>query len=323
MQDTEISLRTRVEMPKMTRRIMTGDRMVFLGSCFAEHIGARFLSYDLPVLCNPVGVLYYPASIRALLSAACDTASEDNQRVLPLFPMATGNEWRCWLAGTGITAPSREACEALMNERLDNLACSLAQSRYVFITLGTNVCYCLRETGKTVANCHKMPSAFFEEKRLTTAECVEVLSDIVRIVQARNPEAGIVFTISPYRYQKYGFHGSQLAKATLLLAVDEVCRSYPDNCLYLPVYEIFMDELRDYRFYAADMLHPSEVAIDVVWHRLVAECMSERLQHYLSEYEPVRRGLAHRAASPDSEAYRAFVAEMERKRSDLKLQYGI
>ncbi|MCR4921434.1 MAG: GSCFA domain-containing protein [Bacteroidaceae bacterium] len=323
MTDAEFSLMTHVEMPRMARRITTGDAMVFLGSCFAEHIGERLLSYALPVLCNPVGTLYNPASIRALLSAACDPLPDGGPRPLPLFPTAKGTEWRCWLAATGLAAPSRTACETLMNERLDALARSLAQSRYLFVTLGTSVCYRLRESGQTVANCHKMPAALFEEQRLTTAECVEALSDIVRIAQAQNPDVEVLFTVSPYRYQKYGFHGSQLAKATLLLAVDEVCRRHSDCCLYLPVYEIFMDELRDYRYYAADMLHPSEVAIEVVWRRLVAECMSERLQHYLSDYEPIRRGLAHRPLAPDSESYRTFMAELDQKRLDLKSQYGI
>ena len=318
----EMALFTRVEMPQMERRITTGDSMVFLGSCFAEHIGGRFLSYGLPALCNPLGVLYNPASIRAVVGASCRPLGAQEGSALPLFQTPDG-EWRCWLADTGISAPTRPECEAKMNERLDILASGLTRSRHLFVTLGTAVCYRLRTTGAVVSNCHKMPGAMFEEHRLSTEECVAALSDVAERMQRLNPGLQVVFTVSPYRYRKYGFHGSQLSKATLLLAVDEVCRRFPASCLYLPVYEMFMDELRDYRFYAPDMLHPGEVAVDYVWQRLVAECMTERLQQYLSEYEPVRRGLAHRPSSPDSVAHRAFMAGLEQRRRELQSQYGI
>ena len=322
MQHDEMELTTRVEMPQMARPVTVGDGMVFLGSCFAEHIGERFSSYGLPVLCNPVGVLYNPESIRSVVKSALSLADTPDGYRLPLFRTPAG-DWRCWLAGTAISARTRRECEAVASEAFGRLGNMLATARHLFVTLGTSVCYRHRKRGLAVANCHKMPDALFEERHLSAAACVKALADVVARLRQRNPDVQIIFTVSPYRYRKYGFHGSQLAKATLLLAVDEVCRRFPETCLYLPVYEIFMDELRDYRFYAADMLHPADVAVDYVWQRLVGACLSERLRHYLRDYEPIRRALAHRPADPDAAQYQAFIASVLQRREALQKEYGI
>ena len=168
---------------------------------------------------------------------------------------------------------------------------------------------------------NKAAASLFEEHRLSVDECVAALSDIVRNVTALNPDIEVVFTVSPFRYQKYGFHGSQLSKATLLLSLEEVGRLFPERCSYLPVYELFMDELRDYRFYASDMLHPSPLAVDIVWNRLVEECMTPPLQRYLEEYEPIRRALAHRPLNPETPEYQSFLSDTERKRAALVARY--
>lgn len=315
-----MELTTRVEMPRMERLIAVGDRLVFLGSCFAEYIGRRFESYGMATLSNPLGVLYNPESVRAVVEFACLPGGMKRDSALPLFNLSEG-EWHCWLADTSFTSPTSEACVGRINDMLGQLNTFLIESRYLFVTLGTNVCYRLRETGMTVANCHKMPGAMFEEYRLSTAECTMALADVVDMVQRLNPELQVVFTVSPYRYRKYGFHGSQLSKATLLLAVDEVCRRFPTSCTYLPVYEMFMDEMRDYRFYAPDMLHPSEVAVDFVWQRIVEHCMTEQLQHFLHEYEPIRRALNHQPLDPENEAYHELIRSMMKKRKELMEKY--
>ncbi len=320
VQNREMELTTRVEMPRMERLIAVGDRLVFLGSCFAEYIGRRFESYGLATLSNPLGVLYNPESVRAVVLSACSPGGERGERDLPLF-QSSGGEWRCWLGDTSFASPTSKECVERINAMLGQLYTFLSESRFLFVTLGTNVCYRLRETGLTVTNCHKMPGAMFEEYRLSTSECATALADVVDMAQRLNPALHVVFTVSPYRYRKYGFHGSQLSKATLLLAVDEVCRRFPASCTYLPVYEMFMDELRDYRFYAPDMLHPSEVAVDIVWRRIVEHCMSERLQHYLRDYEPIRRALNHRPTDPESEAYHEFLRTTMREREKLMEKY--
>lgn len=293
MPDTGMKFRTVVEMPRLARPMSQGDETVMLGSCFAEHMGQRFASYALPTLCNPVGTLYNPQSIWEVVRWAVRLRRGEDGAALPLFEH--DGLWHCWLANTKLKATTREACAELMVSALQQLAEGLSRARYLFITLGTNVCYRLQEDGQPVTNCHRQPDRIFREEALSVDECARALECVVEAAVLLQPDVQVLLTVSPYRYRKYSFHGSQLAKATLLLAVDEVCRRHPDVCAYLPVYEIFVDELRDYRFYAADMLHPSEVAVDYVWQRFVDACTDASFQAYLRDYEPVRRALAHRS----------------------------
>ena len=315
MLSREKTFRTVVGMPKMERVMQLGDRFVFLGSCFAEHIGRRFAEYGLPVLCNPFGVLYNPLS---LLTAVQGAALKDEAHHSVFFQDGT---WHSWSAGSQVSATDEASCRQLMASLYDELHQALGRASFLFVTLGTRVCYRLTETGQVVANCHRMPAAQFEEYAIGVGECAEVLTQLVDEARGMNPDLQIVFTVSPYRYAKYGFHGNQLSKSVLLLGVEEVC-SRRDRCTYLPIYEIFMDELRDYRFYAEDMCHPSPVAVDYVWNRLVEECMDTRLQAYLSDYEPLRRALAHRPFNPDSPQYHDFLQKIESMRKVLAGKYG-
>ena len=314
MLSREKTFRTVVELPEMERQMQLGDSFVFLGSCFAEHIGRRFSEYGMPVLCNPTGVLYNPLSLLRVVQGA---GEEDCS--WPVFQHE--GRWYCWLAGTQLSADDESECRRLMADVFRRLRLALSDAAYLFVTLGTSVCYRLRESDLVVTNCHKMPASQFEEFSLGVGECTSALLQLVDAARALNPSLRVVFTVSPYRYAKYGFHGSQLSKAVLLLGADAVCRQR-ESCLYLPIYEIFMDELRDYRFYAEDMVHPAPVAVDYVWHRLVEECMSPQLQTYLADYEPLRRSLAHRPVNPDSPQYQAFQQKTENLRKALAGKYS-
>ena len=199
----------------------------------------------------------------------------------------------------------------------------LRRARNVFLTLGTHVCYRLKEGKLLVSNCHKQPGRLFDEARLSLSECVAALEEIVLLLQKASPQVRIVLTVSPYRYAKYGFHQSQIAKSTLLLAVDELCQRFPSTVCYFPAYEIIMDELRDYRFYASDMLHPSPQAIDYIWQRMVENLMDAELQQYLKEYEPIRRDLAHRPIHPESPQAIHFQQSAKERLEALKAKYGI
>ena len=182
----------------------------------------------------------------------------------------------------------------------------------LIVTLGTARVYILKESGEIVDNCEKRPAKLFEERDLDISECAAYLEQCVE--RARHT----IITVSPIRYAKYGFHGSQLSKARLLLAADSVCKRHPDRASYFPAYEIFNDELRDYRFYAADMLHPSSQSIDYIWERLSETYFDEETQQWLRELEPIRRALAHRPFNPESEEYKQFRAEAEAKFAALK-----
>ena len=196
-------------------------------------------------------------------------------------------------------------------------------SRIVFLTLGTNHVYRLKETGEIVDNCEKRPAALFEEEELTVDECAEYLRKAVELLRTHQPEVQIVMTVSPIRYRKYGYHESQLSKATLLLAIDKLLHLTSDIRLlrYFPAYEIVMDELRDYRFYAADMLHPSEQAVDYIWERLVAWCFSDEAIAFMDEWRPIRQALTHRPFNPESEEYLRFMQQTHERLAAFKKKY--
>ena len=187
-------------------------------------------------------------------------------------------------------------------------------------TLGTNHVYREKATGEIVDNCQKRPQALFQEEVLSVDVCRDYLLKAIQVLRNRNPHTKIIITVSPIRYAKYGYHGSQLSKAALLLAVDSLLRDCDigkaGGVYYFPAYEIVNDELRDYRFYAPDMLHPSQQAVDYIWERFVDIVFSDSAREYLREWKPIKEALAHRPFNPDSDAYRTFLARtMEQKKS--------
>ena len=196
--------------------------------------------------------------------------------------------------------------------------------RIVFLTLGTNHVYRLKKTGEIVDNCEKRPQNLFQEEQLSVDECVACMQKAVDVLRQRNPEVQVVMTVSPIRYRKYGYHGSQLSKATLLLAVDILLHQTSSirHLQYFPSYEILMDELRDYRFYASDMLHPSEQAVDYIWERLVDSCFSAAAKTFLEEWRPLKQALAHKPFHPEAPEYQAFMDKTMLKLSELRKKYS-
>lgn len=189
------------------------------------------------------------------------------------------------------------------------------------LTLGTNHVYILKETGEIVDNCRKRPQRLFREELLTVDGCLGYLSRAVETLLSRNPDVRVVVTVSPIRYAKYGFHGSALSKAVLLLAADRLASMYPDVVEYFPAYEIVNDELRDYRFYAEDMLHPSQQAVAYIWERFAEAFFSEDTWRFLEEWRPIKEALAHRPFRPDSDEYKEFIAATMRKAELLARKY--
>ena len=193
------------------------------------------------------------------------------------------------------------------------------------LTLGTNHVYREKATGEIVDNCQKRPQALFQEEVLSVDVCRDYLLKAIQVLRNRNSHTKIIITVSPIRYAKYGYHGSQLSKSALLLAVDSLLRDSDivkaGGVYYFPAYEIVNDELRDYRFYAPDMLHPSQQAVDYIWERFVAIVFSDSAREYLREWKPVKEALAHRPFNPDSDAYRSFIAQTIARKNILSEKY--
>lgn len=248
----------------MQQTLTSSLRYTLLGSCFAQNMGERMKNASWQALVNPLGTLYNPASI-ALTIRSSLVQNPD----IPCFFDEAMNEWRCWLANTRFRAESLRTVSEEIAKELRRLGESLRHSDVLIITLGTNVCYRLKKEGHVVTNCQRQPSALFEEYRMSQTEVEETLDEALQMLWHENPSLHVILTVSPYRYKKYGLHGSQLSKATLLLAEETLCQRYPDRVEYFPSYEIMMDELRDYRWYAEDGLHPSCEAVDVIWDRFI------------------------------------------------------
>ena len=308
--------RTVVDLPQWPFRMFPADGFVFLGSCFAQHVGSRFSDYGMQATVNPLGVLYNPLSIERVIMQTAQPCVE------PYIFQHEGR-FRCWLAGTQHIADTAEDCAAQIRETLSGLKHGIENARYAFITLGTNVVYRHKQLDAVVCNCHRVPQQTFVEERISLHECTESLLRTVKSLLEINPDIRLIFTISPYRYAKYGYHGSQLSKSVLLLAVESVCESLPDVCHYFPSYEILLDELRDYRFYAEDMHHPSAQAIDYIWSRLAQCAFSTQTMQYLKEYEPIRKGLLHRPLQANAEAEKTHRADLESRAKAIRQKYGI
>ena len=288
-----MELQTKVNIPKSSFKINPTDKLLFVGSCFAENIGRRFVENQFDAVVNPYGTMYNPASVghtveRWLLSSLeCSKGNVGRNR---------GNYSPCGGEG-GSSLPMGEGG-------------GRGRFSVVVITLGTNHIYILKETGEIVDNCMKRPQRLFREEQLSVDECVDYLSKAVGLLKERNPEVKVIFTVSPIRYAKYGFHGSQLSKATLLLAVDKLVSASSGELCYFPAYEIMNDELRDYRFYQPDMLHPSEQAVDYIYELFAETYFSADAKQMVREWQPIKAALAHRPFNPDSEEHKAFLAKV-------------
>ena len=189
----------------------------------------------------------------------------------------------------------------------------------VFITLGTNHVYRLNSTGEIVDNCQKRPQRLFTEEELSVDTCTEVLQKTINQLRSRRDNVEVVLTVSPIRYAKYGFHESQLSKATLLLAVDRIVKT--SQAVYFPAYEIVLDELRDYRFYREDMLHPTPQAVEYIWQQLTTHYFSTAALRFLEEWKPIKEAFGHRPFHPESTEYQQFLSETKKKEQELLGKY--
>ena len=194
---------------------------------------------------------------------------------------------------------------------------------YAILTLGTNRVYILKESNEIVDNCRKQPQNLFREEQLSIEECVNYLSLAIDRLIELNKDIKIIITVSPIRYAKYGFHGSQLSKATLLLASQQLLERYPDRVEYFPAYEIVNDELRDYRFYAADMLHPTEQAVDYIWERFSETYFSQLTAEFIAEWRPLKQALAHKVLDATSNDFIKFKQSSIEKLNSIAEKYPL
>lgn len=311
-----MDFRTKTQFSSTQWRLHHIDRLLIMGSCFAEHIGLRLKQMKFRCEVNPFGVLYNPLSIAEALQRL-HHRKLFTQEELHLF--ADGG-WNSWLHHSKFSMANRADALNNINERMTSASLSLSNADTLIITWGTAWVYRLSSDGAIVGNCHKQPDKLFIRQRLTVTQIVETYTTLLEELWIQHPQLHILFTISPVRHLKDGLHGNQLSKSTLLLATDELCRKFPERCHYFPAYEIVIDELRDYRFFAEDMAHPSSQAIDYIWECFTEHYMDKNAKDFIETWRKIHRALEHRPFHPEAEEYRNFVRQNLQKISDLKEQ---
>lgn len=283
------------------------NRILSLGSCFADHIGSKLKEAKLSVCSNPFGVLYNPLSVLRALNAVADPVKLTLADLIEHHGL-----FHSFAFHSVYSDQTPEKALMRMNGALMEGADCYTECDRLLITFGTAWVYELAGTGAVVSNCHKLPAKEFNRRRLSVSEITQSWAAFLTSFAETHPGAKVVFTVSPIRHWKDGAFENQCSKATLILAIDELCRQFP-FCTYFPSYEIFMDELRDYRFYAEDMIHPSAQGIEYVWERFGDTFFSLQTKEDMREWDKLRKMLQHRSLSGMSDSYKNFLRENLRR----------
>lgn len=314
-----MQFRTEVSITKRDFNLEVGDGLLLLGSCFTESIGKKLCDLKFDCCVNPFGVLYNPACIcRAIeiLMLGERFKAED-------YLFQCNGLWNNWLFSSEYSDISHEKCLHKIRQSLSYGHTILRNAHTLIITLGTNRAYtytCNAQT-ITVANCHKMPQKLFGVRDLNVGSIVGSYKHVMDCLFDFAPKIRVLFTVSPYRYSKYGFHSSNLSKAVLLLAIEALTNEFPDKCFYFPSFEIVVDELRDYRFYADDMLHPSAAAVDYIFEKFEEYAFAEQTMLFAKEWQKILNALNHRPLHPYTKEYRDFLEKTRSKVIELSKKY--
>lgn len=315
-----MKLQTQIAFTRARNQISYQSQLLILGSCFAENIGTKLEYYKFQTLRNPFGILYHPLAIEKLISRAIngDTYSEKD-----LF--FVNERWHCFEAHSDLSDPSKEALLEKLNTALRHTHQQISKSTHIIVTLGTAWVYKHLAANSVVANCHKVPQKEFSKELLSVHEIVKSLEFTIKNIQTLNQKAQLVFTVSPVRHLKDGFVENQRSKAHLISAIHTVidatalATNVPHE--YFPAYELQMDELRDYRFYEADLVHPNPIAIAYIWEKFVEVWISANTHATLEKVAAVQKGLQHRPFNQESKQHKAFIRSLENKITYLQQEY--
>ena len=306
---------TKIPIAKSDAPIDYSSRIVSLGSCFAENMGEKFDFFKFQNTTNPFGIIFNPISIEKIIDRAINLNyfTEDD-----LF---FHNElWHCYEVHSDLSNDNKEVFLSNLNQILKETNQKLTSATHIIITYGTSWVYKLKSTGTIVANCHKVPQNQFDKEFLSVEEIEKSIQNNLDLIQKVNPNCNVIFTISPVRHLKDGFVENQRSKAHLITALHTSISHLPTS-MYFPSFEIQMDELRDYRFYAQDMLHPNSVAIDYIWERFCECTVAEEANPIMQEVASIQKGMAHRPFHPQSISHTKFLQNLSEKAAQLKEQF--
>ena len=291
--------------------------MIFsMGSCFAENMASKFDYYKFQNSCNPFGILFHPLAIENSISRII------NLELFEEKDLFFNNErWHNFELHSDLSNPDKEALLMGINKLLAVTNKQIRAASHFIITYGTSWVYRNKQTNKIVANCHKVSQSEFNKELLSVLDIEKSIKNTIDLIEKVNPNCNLIFTISPVRHLKDGFVENQYSKANLIVALSSVFASQKSPNTYFPSYEIMIDELRDYRFYAEDLLHPSQVAIDYIWERFVESSISDDVIISMNEVEAIQRDLSHRPFNTSSESYKKFQIQLDTKINNVKSKF--
>ncbi len=308
--------RTEISVPPQEQGINYHTPVVMMGSCFTDQVGRILKQYLFDVTINPFGVIYNPYSVRKNIDALLHKEAyleEDLSFHREL--------WFSFDHYTRFSGTDKSATLAHINREFKKAKEKLQSARYLIITFGTAFVYRYKKTGQVVCNCHKIPAGEFERTMLSPRQVVQAYTSLLDELEQQIPGLNIIFTISPVRHVKDSLPGNQRSKAVLLLAIEELLEHYPDRTCYFPAYEIMMDDLRDYRYYASDLVHPNDQAVAYIWEKFSGSMITTESLDIMHELEPLIRSLRHRPLHTDTMAYRNFASDTSAKAKKLKNKF--
>ncbi|MDR0419836.1 MAG: GSCFA domain-containing protein [Prevotellaceae bacterium] len=310
-----MQLQTETEIKPFAEKISHADKILMLGSCFTNSIGERLQHAKFDVYINPFGVIYNPFSITNSIQLLIANTKITESDLLQNNGLYYNFDYH-----TSFSAITKQSALDKMNEANQQGSEFLKKATHIIITFGSAISYKYKKHNKIVANCHKIPACEFEKINLKIDNIVETVNTAIKNIRNINNDINFIFTVSPVRHLGDGTHENQLSKSRLLIATDEICRSN-SRCQYFPAYEIMMDELRDYRFYADDMLHPSNLAINYIWTKFSVAAINAESLKIINEIKKILAAKSHKVFNPDSDEHRKFLKACFEKTVQLQTKY--
>ncbi|WP_269685596.1 GSCFA domain-containing protein [Flavobacterium lacustre] len=312
-----MNFRTQIPIPQNLNPIDYNSKIVSLGSCFAVNMAEKFEYYKFQNSVNPFGIIFNPVSIEKLIYRIV------NQVFFTEKDIFFHNErWHCFEVHSDLSNANKEEFLENLNVILKRSLIQLFQASHVIITFGTSWVYRNFESNTIVANCHKLPQNQFQKEILSVETIGNSIKNTIDLIQKINPDCNFIFTVSPVRHLKDGFVENQRSKSHLITAIHDAIKPQLPAVNYFSSYEIMMDELRDYRFYAEDMLHPSAVAIDYIWSKFKESTIAESDFPVMEQVDSIQKSLSHKPFNPNSESHFKFESKLKQKMTNLQFQYS-
>ena len=310
-----MKFRTEIEVERSHSAISHADNLLLIGSCFSENIGRKLVEGGFCTQVNPLGIVYNPMSVKASLQRLISSEPYVDNELL-----FYNEVWHSFDHHGKFSHHDKGTCLAQINSSLRQGHQQLKKARHLLVTFGTAWVFRHLQLDKIVSNCHKYPAATFIRERLSVDMILAQWGTMIEQLHDFNPDVDIIFTVSPVRHWKDGAHGNQISKSILHLAIDALCEKFP-FCHYFPAYELVLDDLRDYRFFSDDMLHPNSQAVDYIWEKFSAVYFNATTTDQIKQVKKIKQAAAHRALKPDNDAYRQFALKQLSKIEAIRTKY--